>query len=211
MDPITAAVILGGTALTTGLGVWSSNRQMKFQREMSGTSYQRAMADMRKAGLNPMLAYSQGGASTPQGAGFQAGDFSQVAVAANAKELQKAQIAGHKQAVATAKEQAKVYTQTANITKWKAKKEKVIGKGFEQFDKKVLSPLINKAKGLSLSDAVKLARDFYFGSTNAKTEAKKPSIIAKPTKWDIEDAKRKAQQNPAYMRKYWKKKRGEKH
>ena len=38
-----------------------------YQTEMSNTAYQRAMSDMREAGLNPILAYSQGGASTPLG------------------------------------------------------------------------------------------------------------------------------------------------
>lgn len=45
-----------------------ATRQMQFQAEMSNTAYQRAMADMKKAGLNPLLAYEQGGASTPSGA-----------------------------------------------------------------------------------------------------------------------------------------------
>lgn len=46
----------------------ASRAQMEFQERMSNTAWQRGMDDMQKAGLNPMLAISQGPASVPNGA-----------------------------------------------------------------------------------------------------------------------------------------------
>jgi len=49
-----------------------------WQQGMSNTAYQRAMRDMKDAGLNPMLAFSQGGASSPGGATASAANAAPV-------------------------------------------------------------------------------------------------------------------------------------
>lgn len=68
---VVAANIIGGKQQQSASSK-IVDRQHSFQQFMSSTAYQRAMTDMRAAGLNPILAYKQGGASTTMGASFQA-------------------------------------------------------------------------------------------------------------------------------------------
>ena len=64
-----AGVNLFSNLFEYGLNSYQAKKNRDFQASMSNTSYQRAVKDMLKAGLNPALMFNSGqGASTPSGA-----------------------------------------------------------------------------------------------------------------------------------------------
>jgi len=60
--------VLLGSIAGGMFGNSQAKKEMDFQKWMSNTSHRREMADLEKAGLNPLLSGKYGGASTPGGA-----------------------------------------------------------------------------------------------------------------------------------------------
>jgi hypothetical protein len=84
---------IGGIA-SSAMSMKEARKNRAWQERMSNTAYQRQVKDLRKAGLNPMLAFgNSAGASTPAGAMGQITNSAKDAVDSfNATRLIKEQI-----------------------------------------------------------------------------------------------------------------------
>lgn len=75
LAPIIGAAIGGGASLIganmqNSAAAAAADKQMAFQERSARSSYQWATEDMRKAGINPILAYKQGGSGTLSGSSY---------------------------------------------------------------------------------------------------------------------------------------------
>lgn len=123
-----AAGLMAGAGLveslaTSAFNMFEAKKNRDFQENMSNTAHQREVADLRAAGLNPILSSRYGGSSTPSGSVAQAAPMHgaemalQMMQAKNAMQVSDAQTRDLNSAAALKDTQAQdiTYTQQERV------------------------------------------------------------------------------------------------
>lgn len=113
-----AGPVLGSVLGGVTEGAYAQNaadRQIDFQRDMSNTQYQRAVKDLRAAGLNPIIA-AGGPSSSPAGAMAHTPSFSGTASSAYQNMLLREQVNAVKAQAKKDNTQAELNTVAAGLT-----------------------------------------------------------------------------------------------
>lgn len=154
-NPISTAIDLAGGFMSDDRAATAADTSYARQMQASNTSYQRAVADMRAAGLNPILAYSQGGASTPTAAVAKTTDYSTTGTRGVSNALSLSQVANTQQSTRTAQA-------TENLTRENAETARLNNQGL-----RAVPPEMRAIAQMGSATGAGLAGAAHFGKTAA--------------------------------------------